>query len=61
MSTRHIATTIQSAQHLFSPESVEQIIREANCQHYADLYGRCVDCGKTWKQREEPRSGNETV
>lgn len=29
MSTRHIATTIQSAQHLFSPESVEQIIREA--------------------------------
>lgn len=29
MSTRHIATTIQSAQNLFSPESVEQIIREA--------------------------------
>lgn len=29
MSTRHIATTIQSAQNLFSPESVEQIIAEA--------------------------------
>lgn len=25
--------------------------REANCQHYADLYGRCMDCGETWRQR----------
>lgn len=23
----------------------------ARCEHYADLYGRCVDCGMTWKQR----------
>lgn len=25
--------------------------RARECKHYADLYGRCMDCGKTWEQR----------
>lgn len=34
------------------------------CKHYADLYGRCVDCGKTWAERgveSEPRSISEVI
>lgn len=23
------------------------------CKHYADLYGRCIECGKTWEQRAQ--------
>lgn len=23
------------------------------CQHYADLYGRCIDCGLSWAQRQK--------
>ena len=32
------------------------------CTHYADLYGRCIDCGKTWEQRatEATANGDET-
>ncbi len=25
--------------------------RMSKCEHYADLYGRCMDCGMTWAQR----------
>lgn len=24
------------------------------CNHYEDRYGRCVDCGMTWEQRQAP-------
>ena len=34
----------------------------SECKHYADLYGRCVDCGKTGEQRaQEPRSIAEVI
>ncbi len=29
--------------------------RRGECKHYADLYGRCMDCGMTWAERA-PRS-----
>ena len=34
----------------------------SECTHYADLYGRCIDCGKTWEQRaaETTANGDET-
>lgn len=35
-----------------------------DCKHYADLYGRCMDCGKTWAERNvknEPRSISEVI
>lgn len=25
------------------------------CTHYADLYGRCIDCGKSWAERAAER------
>lgn len=34
------------------PRSDQTSTEPAPCKHYADLYGRCVDCGKTWEQRK---------
>src|SRR5690554_2455074 len=27
---------------------------QRRCGHYADMWGRCMDCGATWAQRAQP-------